>query len=131
MAGEDQGTQPSQEKPSKEPPWLTRIIQSNEGRDKVLQGFIIDLIDCLKENKAENKPIAQLEDVRPIKPEDIYEFKPSDSQDDCEYFLFIERIKDYVAQYSEERVRPSLVSCLKNSRAKQWYASLSDVDKRK
>ena len=131
MAGEDQGTQQSQDPPSNEPEWLTRILQSHEGRDKVLQSFLSELITTLKADKAGNKPIAQLEDVRPIKPEDIYEFKPSDSQDDCEYFLFIERIKDYVAQYSEERVRPSLVSCLKNSRAKQWYASLSDEDKRK
>ena len=131
MAGEDQGTQQSQDPPSNEPEWLTRILQSHEGRDKVLQSFLSELITTLKADKAGNKPIAQLEDVCPIKPEDIYEFKPSDSQDDCEYFLFIERIKDYVAQYSEERVRPSLVSCLKNSRAKQWYASLSDEDKRK
>ena len=68
-------------------------------------------------------------DNRPIKAEDIFEFKPTDTQDDCEYFLFIERITDFVLQYTEERVRPSLVSCLKNARAKQWYASLGAIDK--
>jgi hypothetical protein len=126
MAGEEQGAQP---------PWLKAIIQSNKDREeantKALTNCLKDLVIALNQNKTENKPIAQLEDVRPIKPEDIYEFKPSDSPDDCEYFLFIERIKDYVAQYHEDRVRPSLVSCLKNSRAKQWYASLSEEDKRK
>ena len=34
-----------------------------------------------------------------------------------------------IAQYNEQRVLPSLVSCLKNERARTWYTSLSDTDK--
>ena len=34
-----------------------------------------------------------------------------------------------VAQYDEGQILPSLVSCLKNERARMWYASLSNRDK--
>jgi len=61
--------------------------------------------------------------------EDVYEFKPSPSRDDIDYFLFVKRISDLVGQYGDDRVRPALLSCLRNARAKQWYTSLSDTDK--
>jgi hypothetical protein len=32
-------------------------------------------------------------------------------------------------QYGDNRVRPALLSCLRNARSKQWYTSLSDTDK--
>ena len=45
------------------------------------------------------------------------------------YYYFTERINDLVAQYGEQRVLPSLVSCLDNDRARTWYTSLSEGDK--
>jgi len=59
----------------------------------------------------------------------IYDFSPADSSDDMSYHFFIERINDMVAQYDEGQILPSLVSCLKNERARMWYASLSNRDK--
>jgi len=68
-------------------------------------------------------------DSRPIRTEHIYDFEPSDTADDMTYYFFLERINDMVAQYGENKVLPSLVTCLKNERAKTWYASLSKEDK--
>ena len=57
----------------------------------------------------------------PIRAEYIFDFTPSDSPDDTSYYLFTERIVDMVAQYGEGKVLLSLVACLKNTRAKNWY----------
>jgi hypothetical protein len=69
---------------------------------------ILEKLEIAREKgkEAQERPF----EIRPVKAEDIFEFKPTDTQDDCEYFLFIERITDFVAQYTEERVRPSLIS---------------------
>ena len=83
---------------------------------------ITDILDRLTVSQQEREQTGRIGTVvenRLIKVKDIFEFKPTDTQDDCEYFLFIECIKDFVAQYTEERVRPSLVSCLKNAHTKQ------------
>ena len=67
---------------------------------------------------------------RPLKPDDIYEFRPVEgSQDDVDYFLFSERILDMTAIHGEDKVLPSLASCLKSSRAKKWMGTLSEQDK--
>lgn len=65
----------------------------------------------------------------PIRAEYIFDFAPLDSPDDTSYYLFTERIVDMVAQYGEGKVLLSLVACLKNTRAKNRYTSLSDTDK--
>ena len=103
-------------------------LEQHDERIKTLTD-ILAKFELPQQEKEQTGKIGTVGDNRPIKAEDIFEFKPTDTQDDCEYFLFIERIKDFVAQYNEDRVRPSLVSCLKNARAKQWYASLGAADK--
>ena len=92
-----------------------------EWQDAQLQ-VITDILDRLTISQQEREQTGRIGTVvenHPIKAEDILEFKPTNTQDDCEYFFFIEHIKDFVAQYTEKRVRPSLVSCLKNARTKQ------------
>lgn len=68
-------------------------------------------------------------DNRPIRAEYIYKFTPLDLPDDTDYFFFCERIEDTVQLWGEERVLPTLVACLDNTRAKTWYASLSPAEK--
>jgi hypothetical protein len=120
------------DKPENIPDWAQTIIsaqkiQIDHQQDQINRlASILEKFEIPKERKeARERPL----EIRPVKAEDIFEFKPTDTQDDCEYFLFIERITDFVAQYTEECVRPSLISCLKNARAKQWYASLAVSDK--
>ena len=86
---------------------------------------IIALLQAQTLNAAPPAPT----DTRPIRAEDIYDFTPSDSADDYDYHIFTGRFYDMVVQYNEQCVLPSLVSCLKNERARIWYTSLSNMDK--
>jgi hypothetical protein len=65
----------------------------------------------------------------PLAPEHLHKFTPSDHSDDIEYFLFSKRITDLVNLFGEHRVLTSLPACLANTRAKNWYISLSSFDK--
>jgi hypothetical protein len=65
----------------------------------------------------------------PLEPEYLPKFAPSGHSDDIDYFLFSERITDLVNQFGENRVLASLPACLTNTRAKNWYISLSNFDK--
>jgi len=108
------------------PAWAQTIIQNQQAQlDNITR-----LLEVQEENAGDaHIPAAPARDNRPVRAEYIYDFSPADSPDDMSYHFFIERINDMVAQYDEERVLPSLVSCLKNERARMWYASLSDGDK--
>ena len=68
-------------------------------------------------------------DGRPVKADEIYEFMPDDSKTGIDYFLFAERIADMVNVHGEEKILPSLISCLKNDMSKEWFSLLSDDDK--
>jgi len=98
------------------PAWAQTIIQNQQAQ--------LDNITRLLEAQEENAggdaltQAAPARDNRPVRAEYIYDFSPADSPDDMSYHFFIERINDMVAQYDEERVLPSLVSCLKNERAR-------------
>ena len=92
------------------PAWARNILQQQQR-----------LLTKLVENRHQ--------DVRPIKADDIYQFKPDDSKTGIDYFLFAERIADMVNVHGEEKILPSLISCLKNDLAKEWYSLLSDEDK--
>ena len=100
------------------PAWAQALLQHQQAQ--------LDQLNALVQNI--NQPQAP-QDNRPIRAEDIYKFQPSDKADDMSYYFFTERINDMVAQYGEQRVLPSLVSCLDSDRARTWYSSLSDDDK--
>lgn len=102
------------------PPWAQQIIAQQTAQ-------LTQLTQLMQNNIGNNAQQAGAD--RPIRAEYIFEFSPTDSPDDTEYYLFSERITDMVAQYGEAKVLLSLVACLKNSRAKNWYTSLSDANK--
>jgi hypothetical protein len=100
------------------PPWVQALITNQQNQ-------LNHLTQLIQQNNQNHT----FGDTRPLRAEYIYEFSPTDSPDDTDYYMFMERINDMVAQYGEERIIPSLVSCLKTSRAKTWYTSLSEQDK--
>jgi hypothetical protein len=102
------------------PAWVQLLMENQQTQ--------IDHLSTIIQNNA-NAPHQHVADTRPLRPEYIYEFSPAESADDTDYYLFTERITDMVATYGQEKILPSLVSCLKNARAKTWYTSLSDTDK--
>jgi hypothetical protein len=102
------------------PAWAQQILAQQNAQ-------LTQLTQLMQNNI--NNPVAGGNNDRPIRPEYIFDFSPTDSPDDTNYYLFSERITDMVAQYGEAKVLLSLVACLKNTRAKNWYTSLSDADK--
>src|SRR5438876_8598233 len=74
-------------------------------------------------------PALAQQNLHPVCAEDIYKFQLSDKSDDMGYYFFTKRINDLVAQYGEQQVLPSLISCLENDRARTWYTSLSEGHK--
>ena len=104
------------------PAWAQALLQNQQQQIAQLTVLIQNI------PQAPQVPQAPQEN-RPICAEDIYKFQPSDKPDDMSYYYFTELINDLVAQYGEQRVLPSLVSCLDNDRARTWYTSLSEGDK--
>lgn len=91
------------------PEWVENILKSNAEAQKTMAAAL----ERLSITGGKQSP------PRPLRHEEVYDFKPSDSPEDIEYFLFKERISDLVGQYGDDRVRPALLACLQNARARQ------------
>jgi len=68
-------------------------------------------------------------EIRTLKADENYKFKPSFGQDD--YDIFSERIMDLVKIHDEDKILQTLVLCLRSDDAKKWFADLSQEDKEK
>ena len=101
---------------------LQQLLQGQQDQNKALAEALASLAIAIGTSNTSN-------DNKLLRAEDVYEFKPSDSPNNTEYFLFCERIADLTGQFGDTRVRSALISCLKNQRAKTWYTSLTDEDK--
>jgi hypothetical protein len=109
-----------------EPEWFQDVLQGQQDSNNNIADALAALATAIAGQTQNNNNNLN---SKPLRMEDVYEFKPSSSQDDIDYFLFVERISDLVGQYGDNHVRPALLSCLRNTRSKQWYISLSDADK--
>ena len=106
-----------------DPEWLQDVLQGQQDANNNIADALAALATAIAGQNNNNL------NSKPLRMEDVYEFKPTSSRDDIDYFLFVERIGDLVGQYGDNHVRPALLSCLRNARSKQWYTSLSDADK--
>jgi len=97
------------------PEWARTIMQQQQRQ--------LDKLTRLVENRGGHY------EGRPVKADEIYAFMPDDSKTGIDYFLFAERIADMVNVHGEDKILPSLISCLKNDMSKEWYSLLSDEDK--
>jgi hypothetical protein len=102
-----------------QPEWVENILKLNAESQKTMAAALQQFSSALE----------KLNPPCPLRHDEVYDFKPSDSPEDIEYFLFKERISDLVGQYGDDRVWPALLACLQNARARQWYASLSNIEK--
>ena len=111
--------------------WLQDLLQGQQDSQNNIAAALTNLAAALggNANNANANANVNANAAKPLRMEDVYEFKPGDSPDDPDYFLFSERISDLVGQFGDNRVRPALLSCLRNARARQWYTSLSNEDK--
>ena len=102
-------TASSQARP--EPPeWIQQVLQAQQAQLVQLTALLqVQMLNAVPPTPA---------DTRPICAEDIYDFTHSDSADDYNYHIFTEHIYNIVAQYNEQCVLPSLISCLKNERTR-------------
>jgi len=97
------------------PPWAQQILAQQNAQIKKFTQLLQNNINNNTNNGANEHP---------IRAEYIFDFTPSDSPDDTTYY---QRIVDMVAQYGGGKVLLSLVACLKNTRAKNWYTSFLPI----